>query len=156
MHSSRMRTGQSLTVFGSLLFRGRGVSGPGVSGPGECLVLEGGSGPGGWGCLVLGGVWSQGVCWSGTPPVNRMTNRCKNITFILTSFWLVTRMHSSRMRTVCSCSHLPGVYSSMHWLGVVVYPSMHWSEGGLVYPRMHWSGGVGFWSRGCLLWSRGW
>ena len=44
MHSSRMRTGRSLTVFRSLLFRG---------GIGTCLV------PGAT-CLVLGGVWSGG------------------------------------------------------------------------------------------------
>ena len=57
MHSSRMRTGPSLTVCWSLL-------------PGGCLLRgdvcswgvwsRGGSGPGG--CLVPGGVWSCGVC----------------------------------------------------------------------------------------------
>ena len=55
MHSSRMRTGRTLTVFRSLLFRG------GVSGPGGCLVWGG--------CLVPGGylpgpggvpAWSEG------------------------------------------------------------------------------------------------
>ena len=35
-------------------------------------------------------------------------------------------MHSSRMRTVCSSSH---VYPSMHWAGGCVYPSMHWAGG---------------------------
>ena len=44
-----------------------------------------------------------------------------------------TRMHSSRMRTVRSSSH---VYPSIHY----VYPRMHWAEGGCVYPRMHWAG----------------
>ena len=161
MHSSRMRTGRSLTVFRSLQ-PGGGVPGPGgvylVPG-GVYLVLGGVPGPGGctWSqgvYLVLGGVpgprglylvpggctwswggvpgpggcvpgpggctWSQGVCtwsqgvylvlggvpgprgvylvlggctWSGgvylvrySPPVNRMTNRCKNITLAKTSF----------------------------------------------------------------------
>ena len=43
-----------------------------------------------------------------------------------------TRMHSSRMRTIRSSSH--------------VYPSMHWAGG--VYPSMHWAGGVC--PEGCL------
>ena len=50
-----------------------------------------------------------------------------------------TRMHSSRMRTVRSSSH---VYPSMHLAGGV-YPSM---RGGVcpggVYPSMHWAGCV--------------
>ena len=93
MHSSRMRTGHSLTVCWSLL-PGGGVSAPGgcllpgaggllqgVSAPGGCLLLGGGSLPLGvsalgggvcsWGCLLLGGVVSAlgrgcGVCsWEG-------------------------------------------------------------------------------------------
>ena len=54
---------------------------------GTCLVPGGASGPGGcvwsWGgtCLARGGAWL------GTPPpVNRMTDRCKNITLAKTSF----------------------------------------------------------------------
>ena len=70
----------------------------GVPGPGGCtwswgvylvqgggyLVLGGVPGPGGV-YLVPGGVPGT---WSGTPapPVNRMTNRCKNITLAKTSF----------------------------------------------------------------------
>ena len=62
-----------------------------VSGPGECLLGGG---------LVPGGVWSQGgvpplggglllgdgipACTEADPPVNRMTNRCKNITLVTT------------------------------------------------------------------------
>ena len=82
MHSSRMRT-----VCNS------------------CRLLEGVPGPGG-GCLVPG-VCSQGVsgpggvpvpggsapgrggipaCTEADPPVNRITDRCKNITFA-TSLW---------------------------------------------------------------------
>ena len=168
MHSSRMRTGRSLTVFRSLqpgegvctwlggvpgpggglclvpggyLVLG-GVPGPrgGVPGPGGCTWSWGGvpgpgwvPGPGGmylvlggvpgpWGCTWSRGVylvrgvpgpgggctWSQGgwCTWSGgvylvwrgvpgpggvylvryPPPVNRMTNRCKNIILAKTSF----------------------------------------------------------------------
>ena len=71
MHSSRMRTGRSLTICRSLL--PGGVSAPGrVSGPrGGCLLLGGMwsllpvwgvYGPGG---LVPGDVWSGGVCCGG-------------------------------------------------------------------------------------------
>ena len=118
MHSSRMRTGRSLTVFRGLLLRGGGVtclvrggvpawsrggvylvwegvpawSRGGVPGLGGYLPGPGGvylvrgvylPGLGGWGCtcLVLGGVPSQVL-----PPVNRMTDRCKNITLAKTSF----------------------------------------------------------------------
>ena len=101
MHSSRMRTGRSLTVCWRLL--------PG----GVCLPggvwLVGCTCPGGWSRGVWSrGVWSWGVylpgwaCQSGvglpggrylpggvclrhTPPVNRMTDRCKNITLATTS-----------------------------------------------------------------------
>ena len=53
MHSSRMRTGRSLTVYRSLLLWG-GVCSWGVSAPGGYLLLGGGgvSAPGG--CLLLG------------------------------------------------------------------------------------------------------
>ena len=66
MHSSRMRTGRSLTVFQSLLFRG------GVSGRGGVLSR---------GVLVRGGWWlvREGGGVSGlvrySPPVNRMNDR---------------------------------------------------------------------------------
>ena len=47
----------------------------------ECLV--GGVSAQGEGSVCLGGVSTQGVSAWGvyTPPVNRMTDRCKNITF---------------------------------------------------------------------------
>ena len=55
MHSSRMRTGRSLTVCCSL------VSGPGGGGG----LVRGGVWPGGMsgpgGCVCSGGVWSRGV-----------------------------------------------------------------------------------------------
>ena len=60
---------------------------------GMYLVLGGVPGPGGctWsgGCTYLGGTWSGDVPAQGRytpPPVNRMTDRCKNITLPQTSF----------------------------------------------------------------------
>ena len=125
MHSSRMRTGRSLTVCRSLLpglggvcSRGCllwGVSAPGGVCSGRCLLWGGVcswgcllwegvcswgvSAPGGcllWGDVLLQGVSALGgVCSGGcgipacteadTPPVNRMTDRCKNITLATTS-----------------------------------------------------------------------
>ena len=114
MHSSRMRTGRSLTVCCSLLpggvclvpGGGGGFSLPGGSGPrgrgsgprgglpgpeGGCLPGPGGVllGPGGV-VLPAGGVWSQGVLPVGgvlqrPPPVYRITDTCKNITLATTS-----------------------------------------------------------------------
>ena len=103
MHSSRMRTGRSLTVCWRLLPGGGG----GVSGPGGVSAWSGGvsawprgglPGPGG-GSLVPGGVsawsggglpgtggvlWSRGgvcpACTEADPPVDRITDACKNIT----------------------------------------------------------------------------
>ena len=63
---------------------------PGVSAPGWCLplvlggLLLGGHLPLVPGGLLLGGVYPN-MQW-GRPPVNRMTNRCKNITLPQTSF----------------------------------------------------------------------
>ena len=100
-----MRTGRSLTVFRSL------QPGGSVPGPGGCTWSWGGV-PGPRGVyLILGGVylvpgeggvpgpggctWSRGGGVPGpggvylvrySPPVNRMTNRCKNITLAKTSF----------------------------------------------------------------------
>ena len=55
----------------------QGVWSGGVSGLGGCLV-QGVSGP--------GGVWSRGVSAGQVlPPVNRITDRCKNITLATTS-----------------------------------------------------------------------
>ena len=71
------------------------VLGGGVCSQG-CTLSQGGCTWSG-GCLFLGGVsaprgctWFQGVSAAGgyqvLPPVNRMTNRCKNITLPQTSF----------------------------------------------------------------------
>ena len=81
----------------------RGVcvwSGGGVPGPGGVVCLV-------WGCVSdPGGVPGLGVCvclvggvclsalWdTTTPPVNRMTNRCKNITLATTSLRPVINNH---------------------------------------------------------------
>ena len=87
MHSSRMRTGRTLTVFRSLLFRGGGVWSRGVSGLGWHTCLVQGGGVPAW----SGGVpaWSEGGClvrYSPLPPVDRMTHACENITLAKTSF----------------------------------------------------------------------
>ena len=47
----------------------------GVPGPKEVYVVPGCGVPDPGGCT-----WSQGGTWSGTPPVNRITHTCKNIT----------------------------------------------------------------------------
>ena len=94
MHSSRMRTGRSLTVFRSLQPGGVYLVRGGVRGPGRVPGLGGCTWSGGvylvWGVYLVrgGGTWSrEGCTWSGTPPpVNRMTNKCKNITLAKTSF----------------------------------------------------------------------
>ena len=115
MHSSRMRTDRSLTVCCSLLPGGVSAwSGGVLLGPGGCLPLPGGFslvrggspwsggvllGPRGVFSLVQGGVFSLvprgallgrgGSPWSGgfsgDPPVDRITDTCKNITLATTS-----------------------------------------------------------------------
>ena len=110
MHSSRMRTGRSLTICCSVLPGGVclvwGVClVPGgvclVRGGGVCLVL-GGCLPGPGGSAWSGGrgsAWSRGVCLVRgegglpgpggacleTPPVDRITDTCKNIILATTS-----------------------------------------------------------------------
>ena len=68
-----------------------------------------------WGCACLGG-----ACWGGVPaggglpqtcppPVNRMTNRCKNITLATTASIAAvpaTRCHYRGTGGVCSSPHL--------------------------------------------------
>ena len=68
------------------------------------------------------------------------TNTCENITFPLQS---ITRMHSSRMRNVCSSSH---VYPSMYWAGGCV--SQHALGRGCLSKGVSAKGGC--LSRGCL------
>ena len=77
MHSSRIRTGRSLTVCCSPAFRGGGggVWSGGVSAPrGGCLVM-GGSAPGGGGLGVPGRGWvsQHALRQTPLPPVDRHT-----------------------------------------------------------------------------------
>ena len=113
--------------------RGGGCLPKGVVCPGECLsrgCLPGGVCPGVGGCLPGGylprgvsGQWSvcPGNVCSGrgglpqcmlgyTPPVNRMTDDCEKWKHNLaaTTLQMVTRIHCSRMCTVCCSSHLRG------------------------------------------------
>ena len=91
MHSSRMRTGRSLTVWrGSPFGGGGGCLLPGGGG----VVVPPSRGSGGLlpgGASLWGGASFLGVCGipacteADPPPVNRMTNRCKNITLATTS-----------------------------------------------------------------------
>ena len=53
---------------------------------------------------------------------------------------LITRMHSSRMRTVCCSGRWGGGHVSQHALGRGVYPSMHWVGVGI--PACTRQGGV--------------
>ena len=110
MHSSRIRTGCSLTVYrgvppygggspsGGLLGRGVPPSGDGGGGPFLGGLLGRGSPSQGvsfWGVSLVGGLLGRGVSLAGggipacteadPPPVNRMTDRCKNITLATTS-----------------------------------------------------------------------
>ena len=77
MHSSRMCTGRSLTIcLGGLLPRG--------------VCSQGGSAPGG---VCFRGMVTQHALRQ-TPPLNRMTDRCKNITLVTTSLRPVIMMKS--------------------------------------------------------------
>ena len=111
---------------GCVWSQGERLSGPrgSVSGPGR------GSGLGGMpGLGDMSGprvhVWFQGAvsgrgvgcsCWSGTPPVNRMTDTCKNITLATTLLWLLTTEETG---LVCISvetpkSRVPGAISGAH------------------------------------------
>ena len=96
MHSSRMRTAHLLTIPRSI--RGGGWCPPGGCLPGGCL-------PGGVclrGCLPSGGVCPI-ACWD-TPPVNRVTDRCKNITLSQTSFTGGTNIYCMY---ICNSTYFP-------------------------------------------------
>ena len=94
MHSSRMRTGRSLTVCCSVLPGGvslvRGGSAwsrgdspwswGGLPGPGGGLL-----GPGGVSLVPGGSALVPGGFSGDPPPVNRITDTCKNITVATTS-----------------------------------------------------------------------
>ena len=138
MHSSGMRTGRSLTVCCSLLpgvggldMGGWGVGGVclvrGVGVGGVCLVR----GVGGV-CLVrgVGSAWSWGGCLPGpggfslpegclpgpggpawrTPPVDRITDTCKNITLATTSLRPVIRVWGIKYCFTGNRSSIYGYY----------------------------------------------
>ena len=124
MHSSRTRTGRSLTVCLSLLLGG-GCLLLGGSPSTGCLLLGGvflGGAPY-WGCLLLGGgflgrgclllgggllgngcLLGRGVSLADTPlpPVNRITHSCKNITLATTSLRPVITLKACS-QSACSC-----------------------------------------------------
>ena len=146
MHSSRMRTGRSLTVCCGLLPGGGGawsggsapggvclVRGEGVSAPGGCLVQGvsalGGGVPGLGGCLLLGGLPGLGgVCLPGGCAWSR------GVVCLVRGGW-------------CVCSGGWGVCSQ----GVCLVQGGVCSWGGWCA----WSGGVGCLLPGgvvCLVW----
>ena len=129
MHSSRMRTGRSLTVCCSLLPGAGGVclvpgggclparSQGGFSLPGPRGVLPARSQGGGLPARSQGGGFSlpgpRGGCPE-TPPVNRITHTCKNVTLATTSLRpvktvlqttkLLGRRSTREEPTISSCS----------------------------------------------------
>ena len=80
MHSSRMRTGRSFTVWGWCI-----VPGGGVPGPRGCMV------PGG--CLVLWGGGGIPACTEADPPCEQITHTSKNITLATTSLRPVKKLN---------------------------------------------------------------
>ena len=109
LHSSRMRTARLLTVSPMHCTGGGGWSWRGAC-LGGCLLWGACSGGvcsrGAWSWWVPGlgvpgpggGWWYPSMHWGRPPlPVNRMTDRCKNITFA-TSLRTVTRMHTTQYR----------------------------------------------------------
>ena len=100
MHSSRMRTGRSGGGVSALMGLLRGGVCSGGSAPGGLIwgvsdqggVCSGGSASGGsaLGGFALGGGLVYQHALRQTPPVNRMTNRCKNITLATNSLRPVT------------------------------------------------------------------
>ena len=73
-----MHTGRTLTVCRSLLPRG------GVLSPRGVYLVPGVGVLSPRGCLLPGG-WYPSMHWGRHPPVNRMTDRCKNVTLATTS-----------------------------------------------------------------------
>ena len=95
MHSSRMRTGRSLTICRSLLPRG-GVCYWGVSARGGVCLIQGGCLPLG-GCLLQGSIPACTEADTPLPPVNRITDTSKNITLATTSFRPVNMTKENRI-----------------------------------------------------------
>ena len=120
MHSSRMHTGRSLTVWCSPLPRVGGLD----MGGGRCLP-----GPGGWGLPGLGGFLPARGCLPGpggfslpggvclvrgacpeNPPVDRITDTCKNITLATTSLRPVIRVWGIKYCFTGNRSSIYGYY----------------------------------------------
>ena len=92
MHSIRMRTTRLLTIWVVCIRRGVCIKGglPNIGGvcirrgvciQGVCPTLEGSASRGGLPRGICPGGSASGRSWAyPTPPVNRMTHRCKNIT----------------------------------------------------------------------------
>ena len=125
MHSSRMRTGRSLTVCRSLLLRGGGSPWQGgllgrvLLGRGVSLVGGGLLGRGvslAWGLLGRrGSPWQGGIpaCSEADHPlVNRMTDRCKNITLATTSLRPVKKRNEKQGRIQDFPGDAPIYYSA--------------------------------------------
>ena len=114
MHSSRMRTGRSLTAYRSLLPGGGGVSARGGVCSQEGGVCSGGVCSGG--CLLGGVVVSQHALRQ-TPPVNRITDTSKNITLATTSLRPVkTTNITQNFRFRFHFSSVNGCYGCLHCL----------------------------------------
>ena len=116
MHSTRMRTVRCSGCLAS-----RGVFTQGVSTLQGVFTLQGVSAGGCLprGCLPIGVACPGGICLGVcTPPVNRITDRCKNITFLQL---LLATSYSLGYPSMQLSVH-PSAYFSMH---LCVYPSVN-------------------------------
>ena len=91
MHSSRMRTARLLPVSPSMHCPWVVYLPGGLPGGSVYLLV---------GCTCLGACTCPGGTCPGTPPVNRMTERCKNITLPQTSFAVITLL---QLDCITSC-----------------------------------------------------
>ena len=107
IHSSRMRTGRSLTVCRGGFSWQAGFCLPGVLPAGGVLPARGVSLPGGSPCrgvlpaggfsLPEGGLPAGGVCLRHAPHFNRITDTSENITLVTTSLRPVNYMYSQTL-----------------------------------------------------------
>ena len=103
-----MRTARTLTVSHRMLAGGRGVCSRGVvcSGGGLLRGVHSGGGICSGVCLLLGGGW-------GTPPVNRITDACKNINLAPTSLRAVNYISKVTLNWVSKCLRISKFCSEM-------------------------------------------
>ena len=134
MHSSRMRTGRSLTVCCSLLPRGGSACRGGSPCRGGVCLVRGGSpcqGVSAWswgGCLPgPGGVLPAGGCLPGPggvlrspPPVDRITDTCKSITLATTSLRPVIINEDPTKTDVRNSILQAYVYQRISWLKLIL------------------------------------